>query len=433
MNCKEKKEDNLVVGESLVRRAASAGCRMVFLPECFDMICNSQKEVLANLEPLEGPVICSYRKLAKELGVWLSLGGLHETGPTSASGKATNAHVVIDDKGQVASVYRKVHLFNLEIPGVVRLIESEFSVAGDKVMEPVVTPVGKVGLGICYDVRFPEFAIALAKAGADILTYPSSFTVPTGMAHWETLLRARAIENQCYVVAAAQTGVHNAKRSSYGHAMIIDPWGAVIAQCSDSNATLAIGEIDHKFLRQCRSKLPVWSDRRPELYGNIFPPTAVVKIDDQPQYVFGQVHVHSYQVFYRTRHTYAFVNHRPVIPGHVLISPLRESAKRLGDLTSSETADFFTVLQRVQAAIETEYETKSSTIAIQDGPDAGQSISQLHAHLLPRKPTDFGGKTDAIYAELHNHDKEGHVAKIGPKLSEEEMREQASSLRKYFV
>lgn len=149
------------------------------------MIGESKQQTLQNLEPISGPLISAYRELAKEKGIWLSLGGLHEQSVESASGKATNAHIVINSDGEVASVYRKVHLFNLEIPGVIRLIESEFSLAGDRIVAPVSTPVGKVGLGICYDVRlvlfwllncamkslfrFPEFSIALAKAGGKML------------------------------------------------------------------------------------------------------------------------------------------------------------------------------------------------------------------------------------------------------------------------
>ncbi|CAG2123334.1 unnamed protein product, partial [Medioppia subpectinata] len=168
---------------------------------------------------------------------------------------------------------------------------------------PVPTPVGNIGLGICYDIRFAEFAISLAKSGADILTYPSSFTVPTGSAHWETLLRARAIETQCYVVAAAQTGVHNAKRSSYGHAMVVDPWGAIIGQCSDE-VGLCVAQIDLNFIKSVRQKLPVWSDRRPNLYGNIFAAIGSVNETDtgsEESFAFGPTAVvKASQVFYRT-------------------------------------------------------------------------------------------------------------------------------------
>ncbi|RWS17276.1 nitrilase 1-like protein [Dinothrombium tinctorium] len=431
MNAKENKNDNFEVCKSMIERAAAIGCEMVFLPECFDMICDSKKKTLENIEPIVGPLITNYRQLAQKCNVWLSLGGLHEKGPKYAeTGKASNAHIVINANGDIASVYRKVHLFNLDIPGVVRLVESEFSVAGDAVIDPVSTPIGKVGLGICYDVRFPEFATALAKAGADILTYPSSFTVPTGLAHWETLLRARAIENQCYVVAAAQFGTHNTKRSSYGHAMVVDPWGTVIAQCSEKS-DFAVAVVDGDFLKTARMKLPIWTDRRSELYGNIIPPIAA-EVSENQTYHFGAVEIHPYQVFYKTRFTFAFVNHRPLLPGHVLVAPLRVSAERMCDLTSNEITDVFTTVQKVQKAIETEYEARSSTVAIQDGPEAGQSIRHLHVHILPRKSEDFGGNIDKIYSELQKHDKIGNE-KTFKLLNEEEMSANADRLRKYFV
>ena len=126
--------------------------------------------------------------------------------------------------------YSKTHLFDVEIPEQgIRLKESDYVSPGKDIVRPVETSIGRIGLGICYDLRFPEFSLALARSGAQILTFPSAFTVATGMAHWESLLRARAIESQCYVVAAAQTGRHNAKRSSYGRTMIVDPWGTVVA------------------------------------------------------------------------------------------------------------------------------------------------------------------------------------------------------------
>lgn len=166
----EDKEKNFRTAEGLIRSAADMGCRMVFLPECFDMICETRQQTMANTEPIDGPTITKYKQLAKETNVWLSLGGLHEKKTHSDDGKAFNAHLIVDNTGSVVSIYRKVHLFNLEIPGVVRLIESEFSTPGDRVVPPVETPVGKIGLGICYDLRFAEFAISLVKSGADILT-----------------------------------------------------------------------------------------------------------------------------------------------------------------------------------------------------------------------------------------------------------------------
>ncbi len=160
-----------------------------------------------------GELIGRYRQLAQETGMWLSLGGFHHQ-PDSPSKKHLdeiismpfNTHLVLDDKGETVASYQKLHLFDVDIPGKVRLMESEFSVAGRKLVPPVATPIGAVGLSICYDVRFPELALWNRYQGAEVLTYPSAFTVPTGLAHWEALLRARAIETQCYVVAAAQTG-----------------------------------------------------------------------------------------------------------------------------------------------------------------------------------------------------------------------------------
>lgn len=174
LNCKSNKDDNFKIASDLISKAASIGCRMAFLPECFDMVCESRSQTLANLEPIDGPLIQRYRNLAVEKKIWLSLGGFHEKVPDIE--KAKNAHIIINDSGDIVAVYHKIHLFNLDIPGVVRLVESEFSVAGNKLIAPVESPVGKIGLGICYDVRFAEQAISLAKSGADILTYPSAFT-----------------------------------------------------------------------------------------------------------------------------------------------------------------------------------------------------------------------------------------------------------------
>ena len=178
LNCKSNKDDNFCRASGLVQNAARAGARIAFLPECFDMVCESRQQTLQNMEPIAGPLIQKYKELAASSRIWLSLGGFHEK--VEGEEKARNAHIVISDAGDIVSIYRKIHLFNLEIPGVVRLIESEFSTAGDGLMQPCETPAGKIGLGICYDVRFPEMAIALARSGADILTYPSAFTIPTG-------------------------------------------------------------------------------------------------------------------------------------------------------------------------------------------------------------------------------------------------------------
>ncbi|PIO66556.1 hypothetical protein TELCIR_11731, partial [Teladorsagia circumcincta] len=147
--------------------------------------------------------------------------------------KPWNSHMIIDSGGEARALYNKLHLFDLEIPGKFKFIESEFSRRGIKMVPPVNTSIGKLGLSICNDLRFSELALWNRYKGAEILSYPSAFTLHTGLAHFEPLLRSRAIETQCYVVAANQTGKLNEDLSFYGHAMVIDPWGAVIAQCSE--------------------------------------------------------------------------------------------------------------------------------------------------------------------------------------------------------
>lgn len=255
--------------------------------------------------------------------------------------------------------------------------------------------------------------------------------MPTGSAHWESLLRARAIETQCYVIAAAQTGTHNKKRASFGHAMVVDPWGAIVAQCSDGIG-MAVAQIDLNFRHSVRQKLPVWTDRRPELYGDIIAAQArpELTLGEEP-FQFGPTAVvHSSQIFYRSKHSIAFVNHRPLLAGHVLVASLRP-VKRLKDLNTEEVTDLFCLVQRVQKAIETEFGANASTVAVQDGLDAGQSIEHLHVHLLPRKPSDFDGKIDQIYVELQKHDKTEHNSKYKLR-TDQEMSEESNRLKKYF-
>lgn len=425
LNCTNDKEKNFESASSIVQEAARVGAQMIFLPECFDFIGSNKQEALNAAEKLDGPTVGRYRELARDLKVWLSLGGMHQQSDVPGEEKLLNAHIIMDREGKIRSVYHKVHLFNLEIPNVVRLVESESYVAGTKLPEPVSTPIGKIGLGICYDLRFGEMSTSYAKAGADILTYPSSFTVPTGDYHWEPLIRARAIENQCYVVAAAQVGTHNAKRASYGHAMIVDPWGTKVAECSNG-VGFAVALIDHGFLKSCRSRLPIWQDRRYDVYADIEP--AIDNYDiEKGAYLFQDMVIPPGQVFCRTRYAYAFVNHRPVLNGHVLVSPLRV-CKKFKDLSKSEVTDLMLLVQRVERTLEQVYETESTTITIQDGVDAGQSVFHVHAHLLPRKSTDFGGNIDKIYRELQRHDKQ-EFKKEYRKLGEEEMSAISMKLR----
>ncbi|XP_066464870.1 deaminated glutathione amidase isoform X2 [Eleutherodactylus coqui] len=265
MTSTSDKEENFSTCSRLVREAAARRAAVVFLPEAFDYIGGSTEETLSLAETLEGDLMQRYRGLARACGVWLSLGGFHEKG-SDEDPRISNSHVIVDAAGHIVSVYRKAHLFDVDLQSGVTLRESGFTVPGAEMAPPVSTPGGKVGLAVCYDLRFPEMSLALSRAGAEILTYPSAFTVTTELAHWEVLLRARAIENQCYVAAAAQTGTHNVRRSSFGHAMVVDPWGVVVAQCSEGPG-VCYAEIDLPYLQRVRREMPLQKHCRPDLYG----------------------------------------------------------------------------------------------------------------------------------------------------------------------
>jgi predicted amidohydrolase len=256
-------EKNWQVCRKLVRRAADRGAELVTLPECFAFIGENFDETLAFMRPLDDELIQRYRKLARDTCIWISLGGFQQ----HAGDKAANSHIVIDDDGDIRAVYRKIHLFDVDIPGGPKLTESQVTEGGDELVV-VDSPVGKLGLCVCYDLRFAEQYVALRKMGAEVILNPAAFTATTGKAHWEVLLRARAIETQCYVAAAAQWGRHNQKRNSHGEAMIVDPWGSVVGRCGEGTG-LSVVELDPEYLRDVRQRMPVMEHRRPRVYGEI--------------------------------------------------------------------------------------------------------------------------------------------------------------------
>ncbi|CAN9509313.1 unnamed protein product [Ophioblennius macclurei] len=264
LTCTPDKDANFSACSRLVEDARRRGAVMAFLPEGFDYIGSSRDETLGLSESLEGDTVSRYKELARKLQVWLSLGGFHERGRHwDADRRIYNSHLIIDDKGELVAVYRKSHLFDLELPEKgVSMKESSFTVPGPSLVAPVPTPIGKVGLGICYDLRFPEMSLALLRHGADVLTYPSAFTMETGAAHWEVLLRARAVETQCFVLAAAQVGRHHERRSSYGHALAVDPWGAVLSDGGGAEPGVALVEVDLDKMRRTRNSMPVQLHRR---------------------------------------------------------------------------------------------------------------------------------------------------------------------------
>jgi predicted amidohydrolase len=254
-------DENVRACARLCAQAVKAGATLLVLPECFAFLGRGDGDLLATMQPLEGPLFARFRRLAVEHGLELCFGGFPERHTDT---HAWNSHVVVGVDGVVRSVYRKIHLYDVALPSLT-LRESAATSPGHEVVIDD-SAVGRLGLTVCYDLRFPELYRILAARGAEVLLVPAAFTLTTGKEHWEVLLRARAIENQCYVAAAAQTGRHNEKRESYGHAMIVDPWGTVVAQCRDGEG-IAVAHIDRAFLEAIRARVPVWQHRRPDLYG----------------------------------------------------------------------------------------------------------------------------------------------------------------------
>lgn len=213
------------------------------------------------MQPLDGPLMQRYCRLAAQHQLWLSLGGFQETGPDPEH--LYNCHVVVTSEGKIAARYRKVHLFNVEVQNGPVLMESRSTAPGNELVV-CDSPAGRLGLTVCYDLRFPEVYQRLVfDMGAQVLLVPSAFTKLTGRAHWELLLRARAVETQCFVIAAAQAGVHNEKRESFGDSIIIDPWGDVIGKLDDPLATgIAVAELDFDKMRKVRERMPMADHRR---------------------------------------------------------------------------------------------------------------------------------------------------------------------------
>ncbi|MBN8610628.1 MAG: carbon-nitrogen hydrolase family protein [Deltaproteobacteria bacterium] len=268
-------EPNLAQMERLVRAAAEDRASLVVVPECFAYLGSDAagatspgKAAIAERLPPQGdpsdaPILSRCAALAKELSVELVLGGFWERGEDPK--KVKNACVHLDARGEVRAVYRKIHLFDVDLADGTKLQESASVEPGT---ELVVTDsaIGKLGLSVCYDVRFPELYRGLVDRGATALTVPAAFTLTTGKDHWHVLLRARAIESQCYVLAAAQTGRHSsasagATRQSYGHALIIDPWGTVLAECGEGEG-YACAWIDDAVVQRIRTSLPSLAHRR---------------------------------------------------------------------------------------------------------------------------------------------------------------------------
>lgn len=251
------KSKNLDVATHLIRKAVNLGAKFVGVPENFAWM-GPEPEREANAEPLDGPTLSRMQALAHEFKITVLAGSVLEEG--APGGRLHNTSVVFGPDGARLGVYRKMHLFDVEVGDGQTYRESAAVAPGTEVVVAD-TPVGKVGLSVCYDLRFPELYRKHSELGAVLLTVPAAFTLATGKDHWEVLLRARAIENQAYVIAPAQQGRHPKDRWTWGHAMVVDPWGLVTARCSEGEG-LAFAELDLELLGRIRKNLPALQHRR---------------------------------------------------------------------------------------------------------------------------------------------------------------------------
>lgn len=259
LNCQENVGENLEECAHWVRVAARRGAKIVLLPENFAFMGPEpdKRGIAERLGDGSAPIQASLARMAKENGVLLIAGGFPEASTDPA--RPFNTLVAVGPDGGLVASYRKIHLFDVRLPDGSELCESAATSAG---REPVVLEFGgfRFGLSICYDLRFPELYRALVDRGAEVLLVPAAFTLLTGKDHWHVLLRARAIEAQCFVLAAAQWGTHPKGRTTYGHSLLADPWGTVIAEASDGPGVVLAG-LDRKLLERVRGNLPSLTHR----------------------------------------------------------------------------------------------------------------------------------------------------------------------------
>jgi predicted amidohydrolase len=255
--------DNLAVAGDLLREAKDLGCDIACLPENFSFIGLRDADKLQVAEPDgEGAVQSFLSDSARELKMWILGGTIVLKGDTDR--RVANSSLLIDDDGKRVARYDKIHLFDVTIPGRDEQYRESTHVTPGRDLVLADTPVGKLGLSVCYDMRFPELYRALVSRGAEWLAMPAAFTVPTGRAHWETLLRARAIENLCYVVAPAQTGTHTSGRETYGDSIIVDYWGQVLSRLA-KGAGVITADIDLAKEAETRARFPALDNRQLDL------------------------------------------------------------------------------------------------------------------------------------------------------------------------
>jgi predicted amidohydrolase len=265
------RDENLAAATPLVVGAAARGAELVVLPEYFS-VAGDPAHLRAHAEGLAGPTVTWASGLAARLGIAVVAGTFPERGADPA-GKVSNTSCLIGPSGSLEAVYRKIHLFDVDLEGTT-VHESAAIAAGDELRVAPLdllgasgAPVPVLGMSICYDLRFPELYRILALEGATVVTVPAAFTAATGPPHWELLLRARAVENQVYVIAAAQVGVlPRGMPACHGHSMVVDPWGDVLGEHLDDGPGFVVADVDLGRLEQVRSQLPVLAHRRPDTY-----------------------------------------------------------------------------------------------------------------------------------------------------------------------
>ena len=277
-------EENLANVTKIVSQAAKRGCVMVFLPEAFAFLGDSTKKQYNSNEEKpkylksidvarDDSILEKYVNLGKRYNIWLSLGGypMLSKSDKDSKEKIFNCHLIVSNKGEIISKYNKIHLFDVDLPNNISIKESDWSLSGNEMVVCKNIPNNSginLGLSVCYDLRFPGLYTRLRQFGANVLSIPAAFTFGTGAAgHWEVLLKARAIENQCYVIASAQNGKHNPKRITWGHACVIDPWGTIIAQTSTKQENcFVMCEIDIKMIDRIRMNMPISKHEKPNIY-----------------------------------------------------------------------------------------------------------------------------------------------------------------------
>ncbi len=261
MNSQDIKETNVQTAEKLIDTAAEKGAQLAVLPELFNFLGPAEQQ-LAAAEAIPGPTIERIAERGRRHGIHIIAGSITEVSDDAE--KVYNTSVLLGPEGRILAEYRKIHLFDIVVEGHTPYKESAKVIPGEEVVSAE-TQIGTIGLSICYDLRFPGLYSALSESGAQIISIPAAFTLHTGLAHWEPLIRARAIENTCYVIAAAQVGKHPVGRECYGNSMIVDPWGTVVAR-APNRESVVVADIDLEYEGRIRQNLPSLSHRRNDIY-----------------------------------------------------------------------------------------------------------------------------------------------------------------------